>query len=77
MLQPGGDADLLEEPVRSEGGGEVGAEDLQGDLAVVAEVVGEVHCGHPAAAELALDAVALGQAPARPDWGWVMGRIPI
>ena len=42
-------------------GGEFGVEDLDGDLAVVLEVVGEVDGGHAALAELALEAVAVGE----------------
>ena len=42
-------------------GGEFGPQDLDGDLAVVLEVVGEIDRGHAAGAELALDAVAVGQ----------------
>ena len=40
---------------------EFGAEDLDGDLAVVLEVVGEVDGGHAARAELAFEAVAVGE----------------
>ena len=42
-------------------GGELGAQDLERDRAVVPEVVGEVDRGHAAASELALEAVAVGQ----------------
>jgi hypothetical protein len=59
--QPGGDPDLLEESLRSERGGQLGPQDLEGDGPVVPQVVGEVYRGHAAAAELALDAVAIGQ----------------
>ena len=61
MLQVGGDLDLGEEPLGAEHGGELGLEDLDGDLAVVLEVVGEIDRRHAALAELALDAVAVGQ----------------
>ena len=60
--QAGGELDLAEEPVGADGGREVGAEDFQGDLAVVAEVLGQEHDGHPALAELALEDVAAGEA---------------
>ena len=56
MLQVGGDPDLRQEPLGAEDGGELGAEDFDGDLAVVLQVVGEVDGGHAAAAELALEA---------------------
>ena len=50
-----------QEPVGAEDGGKLGLEDLERDLAVVLEVLGEVHRGHAALAELTLDAVAVGQ----------------
>ena len=37
-------------------------ENLHRHLAVVLEIFGEIHRGHPALAELALDAVAVGEA---------------
>ena len=65
MLQPGGEADLALEPVGAERGGELGEEDLERDGAVVAEVVRQVDDGHAAAAELALDGVAVGEGVAQ------------
>ena len=41
--------------------GEVGVEDLECDGTVVAQVASEVHGGHAATAELALEAVATGE----------------
>jgi hypothetical protein len=38
-----------------------GAEDLDGDLAVVLQILGEVDRGHAALAELALDSVSVGE----------------
>ncbi len=61
MLQAGGDPDLLEESLRSERGGELGAQDLERDGPIVPEIVGEVDHGHAAAAELALDALPVGK----------------
>ena len=61
VAEAGGGGDLAQEALGAERGGELGAEDLDGDLAVVLEVVGEVDRGHAALAELALDAVAVGQ----------------
>ena len=40
---------------------ELGVEDLDGDLAAVLQVLGEVDGGHAALAELALDAVAVAE----------------
>ena len=59
VLQPRGQPDLALEPLRSEGGGELGVEHLEGDGAVVAEVADEVHRRHAAAAELTLESVAV------------------
>ena len=50
-------------------GGELGPEHLDGDLAVVLEVVGEVDRGHAARAELALDAVAVREGGAQSGAG--------
>jgi hypothetical protein len=61
MLEPRRQADLLEETIPADAGGECGVEDLEGDRPVVAEVLGEVDGGHAAAAELALDVVAVEQ----------------
>ena len=59
--ETGGELDLAEEPVGADRGREVGPEDLEGDLAVVAEVLGQEHHGHAALAELALELVAPGE----------------
>ena len=56
-----GGLDLLHEALGAEHGGELGLQDLEGDLAVVLEVLGEVDRRHAALAELALDAVAIGE----------------
>ena len=61
MGETGGELDLAEEPVGADRGREVGPEDLEGDLAVVAEVLGQEHDGHAALAELALELVAPGE----------------
>ena len=61
MLEPGGELDLALEALGAERGGELGEEDLEGDRAVVAEVVREIDGGHAAAAELALEGVAVGE----------------
>jgi hypothetical protein len=61
MLEPGGGADLPEEPLRAQCGAELGVEDLEGDQAIVLEVVGEVDRSHAAPAELALDHIAVAE----------------
>jgi hypothetical protein len=53
--------DLALEALGAERGGELGEENLEGDGPVVAEVLREVDNGHAAAAELALEGVAVGE----------------
>jgi lia operon protein LiaG len=66
MDEPGGDLDLAEEPVGGEGGGELGAEHLDRNLAVVLEVLRQVDRSHSTTAELALDRVAVGEGGEKP-----------
>ena len=66
MLQPGSEPDLAEEAVRAHTRGQLGMEHLERDGPVVPQVAGEVHRGHPAAAELALERVAVGQRGCEP-----------
>ena len=61
MGEIGGDFDLPEEAVGAEGVGQLGVEHLEGDGPAVAEVAGEVDRGHAAPAELALEAIAIGE----------------
>ena len=61
MLQPRRGPDLAQESLTAERRAEVGVEHLDGDVAIVLEVVREVDCRHAARAELALDAVMAGQ----------------
>jgi hypothetical protein len=61
VLQLGGGGDLLHEPLGAEDGSQLGFQDLDRDLAIVLQVLGEVHRGHAAPPQLALDAVALGE----------------
>ena len=64
MLQVGGELDLLEEPIGAEHGRQLGVQDLDGNMATVLDVFGEVHGRHAALTELALDAVAVGEGSA-------------
>jgi hypothetical protein len=61
VLQLGRDVDLTQEPLWADGGGQLGSQDLDGDLAVVLEVVGQVDGGHAALAQLARDPVVVGE----------------
>ena len=57
VVQPGGDLDLAQEPGGAHLRGQVGAEHLDRDLALVLEVVGQEDARHPALSQLALEAV--------------------
>ena len=61
MVQGGGGPDLPEEPVGPDGQGQLRTQDLEGHLAPVLEVLGEVDRGHPAGPELPLDLVPIGE----------------
>ena len=59
VLEAGADPDLAKETVRTQGGGELGVEQLQGHLAIVPEVVRQPDGRHPAPAQLAHKGVAI------------------
>src|SRR5207249_3557606 len=61
MLELCRETDLAQEPLGAEDGGKLRAEHLERDGAVVLEILGEVHRGHPTATELALDSVMVRQ----------------
>jgi len=61
VLEIGGDFDLGEEALSAEHGGQLGVQHLDGDLAAVLQVFGEIHRGHAALSHLAVEAVAVGQ----------------
>jgi hypothetical protein len=61
MLEPGAEPDLPKEARRAQGGGELGAHDLDRHGAVVLQIVGQPDRGHAAAAELAVERVVVGQ----------------
>ena len=60
-VRPARDFDLLEKPLRTERRGELGLQHLDGDLAMVLQVLGEIDRRHSPAAKLALDRVAVGE----------------
>ena len=76
MLERRGGLDLLDEPLGAEHGGELGLQDLDRDLAVVLEVLGQVDRGHPALAELALDPVAVGEGRGEASRNWRHAHLP-
>ena len=51
MLQPCGRADLGEESLAAERRSEIRTQDLDGDVAIVPEIVRDVHGRHPARAD--------------------------
>jgi hypothetical protein len=55
------DLDLAQEAVGPDSCRQIGVQDLEGDLAMVFEVLGQIDPGHPAHADLPLDRVAVGQ----------------
>ncbi len=61
MLEVGGGLDLLYEPLGSQHCGEFGTQDFDGDLAVVLQIVGQIHRRHAAFAQVAFDFVAVGE----------------
>ena len=61
VLEVGRQLDLGQEPLGTDHGRELGAEHLQGDLAVVTDVLGQVDGGHSAGADLSVEAVAVRQ----------------
>ncbi len=60
-----GDLDLGEEAVAADDGTQLGMQDLDGDLAGVLQVFGEVDGGHAALAQLPLEAIAVGEGSAQ------------
>ena len=63
LTELGGELDLPEKPLGAEALGQLGLEDLHGDFSAVPRIVREVHGGHAAGAQLALDHVAVSQGP--------------
>ena len=66
MLQRGGGPDLGDEPLGADGGGQLRLEDLDRDLPIVLQVLGEEHRGHPSFAQLAFDPVTIGEERGEP-----------
>jgi hypothetical protein len=60
MLQLGGGFDLAEEALDADALGQLAVHDLDGDIAVVTHVVGEIDVRHSARADEPLDLVAVG-----------------
>ena len=61
MGEFGDGPDFSEEPLGTQRLDQTGVQNLDGDPSVVSQVLGQEYRGHPPAANLALDAVAIGQ----------------
>ena len=61
MLELCRDPDLAQESLGADRGRELRPQHLDGDRPVVLEILGQKDGGHPALAELALEAVAVGE----------------
>ena len=66
MGELGGDLDFAEEALGPQGLSQLGTQHLEGNPAVVLQVLREEDDGHSAVAELALDAVAAGETSLQP-----------
>ena len=61
MLQRGGGGDLGEKPVSAEDRSELRAQNLERNLSLVPEILGEIDGGHAPGTELTFDAVSARQ----------------
>src|SRR5215213_933464 len=61
MLEPGRDLDLPEETIGPQACGQLRAQNLDGDLTVVLQVLRQVHRPHSALPQCALEAIAVAQ----------------
>src|SRR6185437_5167945 len=61
VLEMRGGSDLVQKALGAHDGGQLGAEHLERDEAVVPDVVSEVDGGHAAVTELSLDLIAFSQ----------------
>ena len=57
MGEMGGDPDLLQKALRSDGLGQLRLEDLHRHLTVMLQVLGQVYDRHPPAAQLSLELI--------------------
>lgn len=59
--------DLANEPVGTETSGQFGAQDFDGHLAVVLQVLRQIHRSHPAVSQLALEVIVIAQGFGEPS----------
>ena len=76
MLQPRGGADLREKALAAECGTEIRMQHFDRDIAIVFEVVREIHRRHAAGPKLALEAIATakGDSESRKHRGQVVSN---
>jgi hypothetical protein len=65
VLQACRGLDLDHKPLGAEHGGELRFQNFDGDLAIVLDIVRDIHGRHSACAELSLEAVAIGKGAAQ------------
>lgn len=66
MGKIGRDPDFVEKSLWAEGGGEFLTQHLDGHASMMTQVLREIHRGHPASADFALDTVAVGESGPEP-----------
>ncbi len=76
MLEARGEVDLGQEPLGSHGGGQLRAQDLDCDVAIVLQVVGQPDGGHAALAQLPLQDIAIREGSLQAIRGAAHGRAP-
>jgi len=59
VIEPGADANLLQESLGAQCGGQLGPEHLERHFAIVLQIASEIHRRHPAGADLTLQRVAV------------------
>ena len=68
--------DLASEALGSERRAEVRVKHLHGNVTAVLDVPGEMHCCHPATAQLVLESVSLGERGRQPSSEVAQRRFP-
>ena len=61
MIQPRGQLNLSKKALAAERFREIGMQHFDRDFPIVLDVAGQVDSGHPARAELAVEAIAIGE----------------
>ena len=75
MIQARGQLNLSKKALAAERFSEIGMQHFDRDFPIVLEVVGQVDGGHPARAELAVEAIAIGERFDQCNGGVHAGRV--